>query len=211
MRKNIISSGEKAYHQSSQPAQHLFAEKNKSMQALQVSSINIIDGMPIIYLGKLLNYSLQKDNRITWVDLITPLVELAAVNGWAIFYLGGEEQVVKKGIEIFKKNFPSLNIFYANGFFNIEKNSPENKAVINKINESHAQILIVGMGMPRQEIWIQENKDALNTNIIFTSGAAIEYIAGAVKTPPRWMGRAGLEWLFQAYRKIQKRFFGSGI
>jgi N-acetylglucosaminyldiphosphoundecaprenol N-acetyl-beta-D-mannosaminyltransferase len=61
------------------------------------------------------------------------------------------------------------------------------------------------MGMPRQEKWILENHKELNAKVIMTCGAAIEYVAGTVNTPPRWMGLAGLEWLFRL-RENPKRF-----
>ena len=51
--------------------------------------------------------------------------------------------------------------------------------------------------MPRQEHWILENLEYINTNAILTSGACIDYVAGAIPTPPRWMGRVGLEWLYR--------------
>ena len=56
---------------------------------------------------------------------------------------------------------------------------------------------MVGMGMPRQELWIHDNFDHLSTTVILPAGAAIDYIAGVVPTPPRWMGKVGLEWTFR--------------
>jgi len=71
------------------------------------------------------------------------------------------------------------------------------------------------MGMPRQEYWISNNFSDLTANIILPSGAAIDYIAGVVPTPPRWSGKIGLEWLFRfvvepkrlAYRYLIEPFF----
>ena len=63
--------------------------------------------------------------------------------------------------------------------------------------------------MPRQEQWILENLENIDTNAILTSGACIDYVAGVVKTPPRWMGKIGLEWLYRLItepRRLWKRY-----
>lgn len=180
--------------------------RNSFLKDLQRISVKRIDGMPIVYCGKILGYPFKRNHRITWVDLIRPLMQEAANNNWKVFYLGADEATVNKGISVLREDYKGLNIAYANGFFDANQNAQGNINIIKKINAYAPDVLIVGMGMPRQEKWILENKDALNATVIMTSGAAIEYIAGKVSTPPRWMGRTGLEWL---YRLIEnpKRFW----
>jgi N-acetylglucosaminyldiphosphoundecaprenol N-acetyl-beta-D-mannosaminyltransferase len=63
--------------------------------------------------------------------------------------------------------------------------------------------------MPRQEHWIADNLDDLAANAILTAGAAMDYVAGVVPTPPRWMGSAGLEWIFRLFhepRRLWRRY-----
>jgi N-acetylglucosaminyldiphosphoundecaprenol N-acetyl-beta-D-mannosaminyltransferase len=63
--------------------------------------------------------------------------------------------------------------------------------------------------MPRQEHWILDNLEQIQTNTILTSGACIDYVAGAVPTPPRWMGKLGLEWLYRLFSepgRLWKRY-----
>ena len=72
-----------------------------------------------------------------------------------------------------------------------------NAAVVEHINRFQPHILIVGMGMGRQEHWISGNRKILRTNCIGTCGACMEYFAGAVPTAPRWLGPLGLEWLYR--------------
>ncbi len=181
--------------------------RNKFLQQLQSISIKRIDGMPIVYCGKILGYPLKRDNRITWVDLIRPLMREAANKNWKVFYLGADEVTVSIGVEVLRTDYKGLNITYANGFFNAKKESPENDAMLKKINAYMPDVLIVGMGMPRQEKWILENKEVLNATVIMTSGAAIEYVAGKVATPPRWMGRTGLEWLYRLTENPKRFWF----
>ncbi len=184
-----------------------FFHRNNFLKELQKVSIKRIDGMPIVYCGKMLGYPLKRDNRITWVDLMGPFMQEAANKNWKVFYLGADEATVYKGVNVLKKEYNNLKIIYANGFFNTKKNSADNDAMIININAYAPDVLIVGMGMPRQEKWILENMEALNASVIMTSGAAIEYVAGNVATPPRWMGRTGFEWLYRLTENPKRFWF----
>jgi N-acetylglucosaminyldiphosphoundecaprenol N-acetyl-beta-D-mannosaminyltransferase len=90
------------------------------------------------------------------------------------------------------------------GYFDANPESQENERVLNAIEAYKPHILMVGMGMPRQEYWIQQNLKRLCANVILPAGAAIDYVAGAVPTPPRWAGRLGLEWAFRLTAEPQR-------
>jgi N-acetylglucosaminyldiphosphoundecaprenol N-acetyl-beta-D-mannosaminyltransferase len=90
-----------------------------------------------------------------------------------------------------------LQIQTHHGHFQAEKTSLENKEVLEEINAYAPQIVMVGMGMPRQEHWIADNWQELHCNAVFCSGAALDYVAGEVPIPPRWMGQLGFEWLYR--------------
>ena len=160
-----------------------------------------IDGMPLVALGGLYGHTLERTQRVTYADWTHPLMQLAAEQGWRVFYLGSPEGVAAKAAQTLGELYPSLHMETASGYFNARAGSEENEAVIAQINAFAPDVLMVGMGMPRQELWIHENLARLDAHVILPSGAAMDYIAGAVATPPRWMGRVGLEW---AYRFIQE-------
>jgi N-acetylglucosaminyldiphosphoundecaprenol N-acetyl-beta-D-mannosaminyltransferase len=63
------------------------------------------------------------------------------------------------------------------------------------------------MGMPRQEHWIVDHLDKLSVNVILNGGAALDYFAGVIPTPPRWAGRLGLEWLFRLMAEPRRLWF----
>ncbi len=90
-----------------------------------------------------------------------------------------------------------MQIATAHGYFDVRSDSQENRAVLEMINAYQPHVLMMGMGMPRQEHWVLDNLEHISANAILTAGAAIDYVAGAVPTPPRWAGRLGLEWLFR--------------
>ncbi len=150
------------------------------------------DGMALIFLAKLLGLPLRREHRTTWMDWVRPFMAEATQQNWRVFYLGSKFGVAEQGAEILRQEFPSLQIKTAAGYFD-----PDNKAVLENINSYRPDILIVGMGMPRQELWILDHFLAIQANVILTSGACMDYVAGLVPVPPRWMGQVGLEWLYR--------------
>ena len=167
-----------------------------------------IDGMPLIALGKLYGYALEREQRVTLADWMHPLMELAARKRWRVFNLGSPDGVAEKGAAALRRMYPGLQIEVSNGYFDARPGSSGNEEVVQRINAYKPDLLMVGMGMPRQEFWTLENYARLDAHVILASnGAAIDYVAGAVPTPPRWAGRLGLEWAFRLVSE-PRRLFG---
>jgi N-acetylglucosaminyldiphosphoundecaprenol N-acetyl-beta-D-mannosaminyltransferase len=95
------------------------------------------------------------------------------------------------------KEFPSLDLRVHHGYFDSRPGCYENLEILSRINAYRPHVLMVGMGMPHQEHWILDNLDQLDANAILPVGACMDYVAGHISTPPRWMGRMGLEWLYR--------------
>lgn len=168
-----------------------------------------MDGMALVLLGRLLGLPLKREHRVTYADWIIPLIAEAAQRGWHVFYLGSQPGVADQGARILQQRFPSLQIATAHGYFDARPDSQENRAVLAAINAYQPHVLMVGMSMPRQEYWVLDNLEQLSANAILTAGAAMDYVAGAVPTPPRWAGRLGLEWLFRLVaepRRLWRRY-----
>lgn len=152
-----------------------------------------IDGMSLVYWARLLGYPVRKEHRVTYVDWVHPLMARAEAEGWRVFYLGGRPGVAARAAERLKERYPRLMIRTHHGYFGLE----ENEAVLEEIAAFRTHVLMVGMGMPRQEHWVLDNIERIRANAILTAGACFDYVAGAIPTPPRWMGRIGLEWLYR--------------
>jgi N-acetylglucosaminyldiphosphoundecaprenol N-acetyl-beta-D-mannosaminyltransferase len=166
-----------------------------------------VDGMPLIALGRLYGYPLRRDQRVTNADWTGPLMETAAARGWRVFNLGSNREVAEKAAQTLRDLYPSLQLEVSDGFFDASRGSAENEALIKRINAYRPDLLLVGMGMPRQEFWTHENYARLDVRVILSSnGAAFDYLAGAVPIPPRWSGRIGLEWLFRFYYEPRRLF-----
>ncbi|MEL7354850.1 MAG: WecB/TagA/CpsF family glycosyltransferase, partial [Cyanobacteria bacterium J06560_5] len=156
-----------------------------------------VDGMAMVLLGKLLGLPLERKHRVTYADWVYKIMEEAACNQWRVFYLGSRPGIAEKGAAVLRNRYPNLQIRTTHGYFDAAVNSSDNISVVNTINAYRPHILFVGMSMPRQEHWILDNVEQLKVNVLLPSGAAIDYVAGCVPTPPRWAGRWGLEWLFR--------------
>jgi N-acetylglucosaminyldiphosphoundecaprenol N-acetyl-beta-D-mannosaminyltransferase len=156
-----------------------------------------IDGMMLVALARLYGHRVDRRQRVTYVDWMVPLMESAVRNDWRVFYLGSAPGVAERGAVLLRQQFPQLQIQTTHGYFNTDPASGENQDILDRIDKYRPHLLMVGMGMPRQEYWIYDNYDRLSANVILPSGAAIDYVAGAIYTPPRWAGRAGLEWAFR--------------
>jgi len=163
--------------------------------------------MIIVKWGKLLGIPLSEKHRVTYVDFTGPLMENAENKGWSIYFVGGREEIGLKAAEVLRERYPSLDFTTASGYF--EFGSQQEADLIEDINRKKPNILMVGMGMPRQELWISRFIDQLEVNVILPAGACMDYVAGEVPTPPRWMGRAGLEWLYRLNvepRRLARRY-----
>jgi len=163
-----------------------------------------LDGMSLVALGRLYGYPLQRDQRVTNADWTGPLMELAAARGWRVFNLGSPKPVAA---EAARELYPSLQLEMSDGYFDATRGSTENEALIERINAFRPDLLLVAMGMPRQEFWTLENFARLDVHVVLSSnGAAFDYLAGAARTPPRWSGRMGLEWLFRLMFEPRRLF-----
>ncbi len=157
----------------------------------------LIDGLPIIAVARVLGVNVGRRDRLGALDWGPPLLARAAAEDWRVFYLGSEDGVAARAAAVLCARHPGLKIRTRSGHFDADTLSDDNKLTIEAINDFAPHILLVGMGMPRQEQWILANWDRLDANAVFNVGAFFDYIAGEIPSPPRWLGPLGLEWLYR--------------
>lgn len=165
------------------------------------------DGMWIVLIGRLLGARLERSMRVTYVDWTPLLMARAASRGWRVFYVGSKPGVAYRGANILRNEFPGLEISVADGYFDVH--GAANEQLLQSIREFTPDLIMVGMGMPRQEHWIHDNAGRLGPAVFLPCGATIDYVAGAVPTPPRWAGRYGLEWMYRLIaepRRLWRRY-----
>jgi len=188
---------------------YLYHREPKMRSFYAAAPFTHIDGMPLVLLGRFLKLPLMREHRTTYADWIWSLAREAAKQEWRIFYLGSKIGVADQGAAILREKFPGIQIKTAHGYFNTDPSSKENQSILDQIKAYQPHVLMVGMGMPRQELWILDNLEVISANAILPSGACLDYVAGAIPTPPRWMGYANLEWLYRLAsepRRLWKRY-----
>lgn len=166
-----------------------------------------IDSMPLVYLARIFGYPIRREHRVTYLDWIGPLMAESARQKWRVFYLGGQPGVAAEAAQRLRLSLPELQLKTHDGYF--KKAGQENTDILEMIRCFRPNVLMVGMGMPLQEHWILDNLAQIDADIILTAGACFDYIAGTIATPPRWMGRVGLEWLFRLIsdpRRLWRRY-----
>ena len=152
-----------------------------------------IDSVPLIFWGRLLGEAVRRRHRCNYLDFRDQLWSLTEREGWRVFHLGGAPGVGQAARTAILERHPGVKLDVSHGFFDID--GAQNAQVLAQIRAFDPHILLVGMGMPRQEVWIARNLSELPAAVIFTLGAAFDYEAGVIATPPRFMARLGLEWL----------------
>ncbi len=171
-----------------------FARKSPPYDQLtREAAIVHVDGMGVVLLARLLGLPIAREHRTTYADWVWDLMKVAERNSWRVFFLGGTESVNGLAIGRLTSTFPSVAIEGHHGYL-----TPSSEAfVLGKIAAFKPQLLFVCMGMPRQEEWVLRNKSNLEAGVVLMAGACVDFVAGTTSTPPRWMGRVGLEWLYR--------------
>lgn len=166
-------------------------------------------GIGPIWASKLLGRPLR--DRTPTPDFIQHVFSLCQKNNWTIYLLGADASTVKNAAYTISQNYPAVIAGYHHGYFS----QKEEAALVKKINAQHPTILLVGMGTPKQETWIDDHKEQLNVSILWAVGALFDVISQKTQRAPKWMQTIGLEWfyrLLQEPHRLWKRYlFGNAM
>lgn len=157
-----------------------------------------IDGFPIVYLAWLhkLRHTTMK-HRAAIHDWLPDYVRTASDKRWRLYCIGSNADVNAKAITKLSEMAPHADIKGHDGYFDSTKGCAENQAILDEIAAFNPDIVVVGMGMGRQEQWILENHEDLGNRCIIAVGACLEYMSGEMPMSPRWFGPFGLEMVYR--------------
>jgi exopolysaccharide biosynthesis WecB/TagA/CpsF family protein len=177
--------------------------KNPALTAA-LSSADVVsaDSTPMVLASRFLG-DLPLPERVATSDLYFDMASMAEKRGLSFYLLGGDEGTNARAASATRRLHPELRIVgRRNGFFG----PAEQEDVIADINAAAPDILWVGMGVPRQEVFALENRARLtNVGVLKTCGGCFRYLSGELTRAPEWMQRGGLEWLFLACLDPRKR------
>lgn len=171
--------------------------------ALMSSDLNTADGMPVVWTQKLMGFA--DASRVYGPTLMLKTLDTAAKEGWRVGFFGGHPDRLEAMRKRFEAIYPDLKVALAVSPPFGELSKQQNDAYIQQINEAAPDILWVGLGSPKQEVWMHEHRDRLNT-VIVGVGAAFDFHAGAVRQAPSVLQKLGLEWAFRLSQEPKRLF-----
>ena len=164
------------------------------------------DGMPLVW--TLRARGLREAERVYGPDLMPAVCAAAAARGVPIGLYGGSPDVIAQLPQRLAERFPGLRIAFASSPPYRALTPEEDARVVEAIRDSGARVLFVGLGCPKQERWMAAHREQLECAMVGV-GAAFDFLAGAKRQAPRFMQRAGLEWLFRLAsepRRLWRRY-----
>ena len=174
-----------------------------TMKALLGASLAVPDGQPLVWALRLLGHG--RATRVYGPNLMERWCARAAVTGTPTYLYGGRsEQALELLSGRLRERFPGLRIVggWSPPFRPLSEREREEVAA--RIDDSGAQVVWVGTGQPKQELWMSEMRPLLRAPLLVGVGAAFDFHAGIVSQAPAWMQRNGLEWLYRLSREPRR-------
>jgi N-acetylglucosaminyldiphosphoundecaprenol N-acetyl-beta-D-mannosaminyltransferase len=172
------------------------AQKNQEfLNHFRTVDFVLPDGIGIVWAVRSLRQECKE--RVSGPEFTNALLARADNNGFSIYLLGSTEENLNKIISNIKMKYPSVRIAgsYSPPFVEIDE--MDHSGVVARINKSGADILLVGMTAPKQELFLSRNYEALNVPFMIGIGAAFDYLAGVKQQCPQIVGKLGFEWLYR--------------
>jgi len=198
-----LESGTKAFTIASvNPEICVAARKNEDLKkALSGFSIGIPDGIGIVIASRLKGGKIRE--RVTGIDLMLKLCAMAANAGFSVFLLGASPGVAEDAGAKLAEKFPGIVIAGTrHGYFK----EHEEGFIAEIIKKSKADIVFVGLGSPRQELFIYRNKDLTGACVLMAVGGSFDVISGNLKRAPDIYMRLGIEWLYRTLKQPERAF-----
>ena len=191
----------------------MFQEHDGLREAYEHAAMVVADGAPLIAASRLLGKKLPE--RVAGSDLAPRVLELASQQArnskpLRVFLLGAGPGVAERAAENIRRRWPGVEPV---GVYcpplGFEKDEAENEHILAAIAEARPDVVLVGLGAPKQELWVNAHRERIESHVALCIGATIDFLAGEKKRSPVWMQRFGLEWLHRLLsepRRLARRY-----
>ncbi len=187
---------------------NLCYEDSALRYSLNGADVVFCDGAGVMLAARILGGRIPA--RITYAAWIWRLADFAAAEGFSLYFLGAQPGVAQEAARRLREHYPGLRIVgVRHGYFDHSAGSAENEAVLEEINATAPDILLVGLGMPLQERWLTQNRHRLEARVALSGGAVFDYVSGRVLRGPRILTESGFEWLARLLhepRRLWRRY-----
>lgn len=178
---------------------HVVMEARRSAavaRALRGAAAVVPDGMPLAWFLRWRGH--RDQDRVYGPDFMLAFLARAATRGDRVFLYGGAPRTLARLVIVLRRRFPRVRIVGAwSPPFRARSSAAEDRADIRRINAARPDLVFVGLGAPKQELWMARNAGRIHAPVLAGVGAAFDFHAGVKAQAPRWMRRAGLEWCFR--------------
>jgi N-acetylglucosaminyldiphosphoundecaprenol N-acetyl-beta-D-mannosaminyltransferase len=171
------------------------------------ASLSFADGVPVIWASWFLRPVLPE--KLSGSDMIIPLARLAGREGWRVYLLGGTPGAAAIAAERLRAECGTTIVGIDDGMVRIGDRSPEQLAIVERVRAARPDLVLVALGAPKQEFWIDEHMTEIAPAVSVGVGASLDFVAGTMRRSPRWMSKVGLEWAYrlaQEPRRLWRRY-----
>jgi exopolysaccharide biosynthesis WecB/TagA/CpsF family protein len=173
------------------------------------ASLALCDSTPVLWASYFLKQPLPE--RVAGSDLVPRLCALAASKGWRLFLLGGDPGVAEAAVAKLHSLYPQMKpVGFYSPPFGFEKDPAEMEKSIRAVAAHAPDIILVGLGAPKQEKWAIRAMPHLGARVYLGVGASLDFIAGTRSRAPHWMRVSGLEWFYRFIQepgRLWRRYF----
>ena len=184
-------------------------------QAYDDAWLVLADGWPVVWAARKLGQPLPE--RVAGSDLVPDLMKSAEnlKRPMTLFLLGGEPGVPEQAANAIQSQFPWVEVVgTCSPDWGFERSESANEQVIQQINAASPDVLLVGLGAPKQELWLHRHQTEIRAKVALAAGATIDFFAGRQTRAPRWLQSCGLEWchrLASNPRRLAGRYLKDAI
>ena len=183
--------------------------------AYKNASLIVTDGKPVVWAANFLGVNIP--GTVPGSDLVPAIFDDAqlAQTPLTVFLLGAMPGVADRAREVIHSKWPMVKVVGTlSPDFGFDKNEVDSKAICAIVNASKADLLVLGLGAPKQEIWITKYAPQLSVKVSLCVGATIDFLAGEKSRAPIWMRKVGLEWLHRMLsepKRLAKRYLVDAV
>jgi N-acetylglucosaminyldiphosphoundecaprenol N-acetyl-beta-D-mannosaminyltransferase len=177
-------------------------------RAYAEAGLVLADGMPLVAAARLLHRPLPQ--RVAGSDLVPALFEHYRGRPLRVYLLGAAEGVAVRAAVKINERWPDVQVV---GMFSpplgFEDDPLQNEAILRSVADARPDVLVVGLGAPKQEVWVHSHRGEIQARAALCVGATIDFLAGHKRRAPTWMRRCGLEWLHRLAsepRRLGRRY-----
>lgn len=173
------------------------------LAALKGTDLLVADGVGVKLAADLLGIDVGP--RITGFDYFSSLLRaMDGEGGGRVFFFGSSEHVLGLVAQRFARDFPRLTLCGTLSPPYGTWSAADNERMLRQINEARPDVLWVGMTAPKQELWVETNRQQIEAHVIGSIGAVFDFFAGTYPRAPEWMCRTGLEWVYRLVREPRR-------